>query len=64
MTRKEAHRLAIYRKGPLGAFAKCPWCSFGAAVRKPYTWGDTEKLKAQVAAHILTNHNTEKDPNT
>lgn len=57
MTRKEAHKLVKYKKLPLGGVASCPFCrAGGASVRKPYNWGDVEKIKAQVAAHILEHH--------
>lgn len=57
MSRREAHRLVKYKKLPRGAVASCPFCKHGyATLLKPYNWGDVEKAKAKVAAHIIEAH--------
>lgn len=57
MTRREAHKIVKYKKLPRGGVASCPFCRHGgAAILKPYTWGDVEKAKALVVDHMLVAH--------
>lgn len=57
LTLRQAHKAVRYKKLPLGAVASCPCCRESyATLRKPYNWGDVEKAKALVAAHIIEAH--------